>query len=127
MRKARLLKTVTWIWICALIAVSLQPIRPGAESPVHQMHRHFHFAAFSLTAFLLWRLLPGIKAALVSIAIGLFIEVMQYLLYHGPMEWWDVRDNTISAIVTILLLHTARALINSQKRARSNAQPTVRL
>jgi len=81
------------------------------------MHRPFHLVAFAITALLLWRwstgsghgssrravLVAGLQAALCTAALGAIIETLQHVMYNNPMEWWDLRDDALSAFVTILL------------------------
>ena len=119
------MKTWSAMWVGALVAVSLQPWRPGAVTALSQLHRPFHLAAFGLTALVLSRffdasgrpLLPPrfpparawIHAFLATIALGGVIEVLQHLIYRNRTEWGDVRDDALSAIAAILLVHAARA------------------
>jgi hypothetical protein len=89
------------------------------------VHRPFHLIAFALTAILLWgsfdaagwTLLPErfrparawLDALMATIFLGGAIELLQFALYHNPMEWWDVRDDAMGATAAILLVHAIRA------------------
>jgi hypothetical protein len=42
-------------------------------------------------------------AALSVVCLAVGIETAQYLLYRGPFEWWDVRDDAIGLVVAALL------------------------
>ncbi len=92
------------IWVLVLLAISLQPARPA---PVHNLHREFHLLAFGITALLIRR--KPWQSVLLTIALGVIIEFLQHLIYHLPLEWWDIRDDAIGAIFAITLLWGVRA------------------
>jgi hypothetical protein len=120
------LKFFAGLWITVVVAISLQPLRPPHGSGLSRLHRPAHFLLFGFTAFILsrlfaainWRQLPRYIAsrpwviAIVSTAaLGLAIELLQHLIYHNQMEWWDVRDDAIAAALAILLDLAARAAL----------------
>jgi hypothetical protein len=121
------LKIFTAIWVAGLLIVSLQPLRPAPTSGLYQLHRPFHFVVFALTALVLWSFFAitgwtlftprvsvtkaSIKAVFATIVLGGIIEVLQHLIYHNQMEWWDVRDDGVSAIAAILLGHAIRGAL----------------
>jgi hypothetical protein len=97
------------------------------------MHRSFHLVAFAITALLFRRCIAGheffgtgassirasLQAVLATIATGLVIETLQHLMYHIPMEWWDVRDDSIAAIGVAFLGHAAGAVLRPRNRGHS--------
>jgi hypothetical protein len=116
------MKTITSIWVGALIALSLQPLHPSPTSALHHFHRPFHFVAFALTALLfcryfstVFRIFPAVPswliALLTAVLIGLSLEFVQHLIYHNAMEWWDVRDDTIAAVLGVLLAQTFNQVV----------------
>jgi len=127
------LKIVASIWVAALVAVSLQPVRPDPASELHQMHQPFHIVAFAITALVLrhcvveWTQFPAGKAAiraslgavLGTSALGAVIELLQHVIYHNQMEWWDIRDDSLAAAAAICLAQGIHALVR-QRRAPSS-------
>lgn len=125
------MKILTASWVGVLAAVSLQPWRPGAGASLSQVHRPFHFAAFALTALLLWRFLvvvdrtfpasriltarAWLSALVATIVLGGVLELMQHAIYRNPMEWWDVRDDALAAIAAVLVGHATRAIRTAQR------------
>lgn len=107
--------------------MSLQPLRPSAGNALHYLHRPFHFVAFGLTALLLWRFFSvaawplifsgvlaarsGVGAVLATIVLGGTLELLQHLIYHNRMEWWDVRDDGSAAIAATLVASVARTAL----------------
>lgn len=89
--------TVAWLLLLAIIA--LQPSRPA---PMHIAHRELHFLAFAITALLIPR--KPLQSLTLTVAFGVTLEFLQHLIYHNPMEWWDVRDDAIGATAAIILL-----------------------
>ena len=104
------------LWIILVTVVALSPseakIFLGTETrsqdPVVKahtvvVHRRAHFFCFGLAALLLGALSRSRWALLVSgllvIAWGLTIEVTQHLVFGSIFEVWDVRDDSLSAIV----------------------------
>lgn len=91
-------RLATFFWIALLTATSLQPLRP---KPVAPLHRPFHFVAFTVTAVLMHK-----RAAIAfpaTILFGVALELAQSLLYHNPVEWWDIRDDALGALVGVML------------------------
>src|SRR5262249_15446667 len=74
-------------------------------------HRLFHFVGFGSTALVLILIAEGpareALAALNVAILGFTIEYCQYVLFALPaMEWWDVRDDVIACLVTLLLVRS---------------------
>lgn len=112
------LRRIAALWTAAVIAISLQPLRPS-HSAKSLLHRPAHFLLFGLTAVILWLFFaapPGRpdrafpKALAFTILLGYFIELLQHLIYRNRMEWWDVRDDALSAVAALALLALARFL-----------------
>src|SRR5579862_8469762 len=107
MLKRATLRPVAITWIAFLVAISLQPWRPRGESQsiVHQV---WHLVSFGAAGLMLLVLSRGRKqhwaAAAMVICLAVAIETSQHLLYKGPFEWWDVRDDTIGVLVGAALI-----------------------
>ena len=112
-----LAKRLTLPWVALLLAVSLQPVRYKAAG----FHRPLHLVAFALTASLLYlRAFPHHQAAasLASVLVLAFaIELAQARLYHNPIEWWDIRDDLLGALIG---LACGRLLASSILARRTN-------
>jgi hypothetical protein len=97
LKREQIILRIAQAWILLLIAGSLQPARPG---PVVGLHREAHWLAFAGAAFLLLALsrnrLQQICSAIALFLLGFSLEYLQHLIYRGPMEWWDVRDDTLA-------------------------------
>jgi len=119
------------IWTAAVVAISLQPFRPPHDSGLSRMHRPVHFLLFGVTALILWRVVasigrprrPWLCAILCTVALGLAIELLQHLTYRNPMEWWDVRDDALSAAAAVFLILLARSAVGRFRLHRSQASP----
>lgn len=65
-------------------------------------HRLAHFGAFGIAALSLAvvaETLPQRVGALTGVlALALAIELLQKAMNGGPIEYWDVRDDTLAAI-----------------------------
>lgn len=113
MTRSRLL-LIAQAWFLLLIVGSLQPARPG---PVHGLHRELHWLAFAVAAWLLFALSrsrrQAIGSALAVFGLGLGLEFLQHLIYRNPLEWWDVRDDTLAVLVAFAVYQFTLA----QKRA----------
>lgn len=75
-------------------------------------HRVAHVLAFGGAA-LIWIALGTngrgeFRGALIVLATGLLIETAQHLIYKGPIEWWDVRDDTIGILIAALIVRRTR-------------------
>ena len=97
-------RIVAQVWLILLIVGSLQPARP---SLVTGFHREIHWLAFAGATFLLLLLSRNrrqeIWSAVGVFLLGLSLECLQHLFYRNPMEWWDVRDDTLSILAAFAL------------------------
>lgn len=108
------------VWLVCLIAGSLLPYdakvamgtRPGFPVNPHLpvvtlKHRLFHWISFGSTAVLLTLLgrnrYQEVGAAAATVGLGVAIELAQHWIYRSGMEWWDVRDDTLAALVAVAL------------------------
>ena len=80
-------------------------------------HRVAHVGAFVAVALLLLPLARTSRetwlmaAAIFCIACGM--EVLQYYVFHlhrerQPLEWWDIRDNTVGVLLALLAVRFTR-------------------
>ena len=108
------------VWILLIVIGSFLPSKtkralgtvtrsrvPAVRAMAVREHRVVHFVQFGIAALLLSVLGANLSqrssALLGIIMLGLLIEYAQHLLGRGPLEWWDVRDDTYSACVGCLL------------------------
>ena len=143
---ARRVKLIAWLWTAAVVAISLQPLRPHHGSALSRMHRPLHFLLFGITALILWRLFvsvdwpripklfaarPWLVALLSTAALGTAIELLQHLIYRDRMEWWDVRDDSLAAIGAVLPIMLTRSstcrLLHLRPQPASSPPPASRL
>ena len=96
------LTRILQMWIFLFAAGSLQPFRPKglhAAGP----HRALHIGVFAGTALVLVALSEGrrqkLGRAFALAGLGLFLEFAQHIFYRNPMEWWDVRDDTLAIVL----------------------------
>jgi hypothetical protein len=63
-----------------------------------------HLVIFGATALIYRALVRGRIAFCWVVALALFIETAQFLIYRTAdgFEWWDLRDDTIAAAVVLL-------------------------
>lgn len=101
------------IWIAILIVGSLLPLH--AKIALHTLnisrvpaqaswnHRAFHFIGFGIAAYLLSALSPNTRqrvlAVMVTITLGIVLELIQQHVGRNPFETWDVRDDSIAALI----------------------------
>jgi hypothetical protein len=112
------------------MCISLQPARPSGASELHSLHRPFHFLAFALTTFVLWRFFAAIRSPfppsrgfapsgltsfVATFALGWLIEALQHFIYRNPMEWWDVRDDGLAALGALLVGSVVRYALATRK------------
>ncbi|MFL6448259.1 MAG: hypothetical protein ACJ746_11295 [Bryobacteraceae bacterium] len=132
--RAYLVRIAPWWVLCVIIGSFL----PGsskealgtANSPaaiaqghVATKHRLAHFVTFGSTALLVVVIAETaseqLAAGLAVAALGLLIECTQYAVTGvSEMEWWDVRDDALAAIGTLLLAQclNLRGLIVRSRR-----------
>ena len=98
------------VWVICLIVASLQPFRPEATKQGHSArHQIAHVAVFGATGVILLALARSRREDWVAVGgvvvLATFIEVAQLLLYRSPegFEWWDVREDSIGALLALLL------------------------
>ena len=76
----------------------------SAAEHVTSGHRLYHFVAFGSTALLLLLVAAtrGEQFAAVAgtILLGVSLEYVQHWVFHGALEWWDIRDDTIGVLLT---------------------------
>jgi len=101
-------------WILLLIVGSLQPVRPRPVLvSVVSLHRLIHWLAFSGASLLLLYLCrtraQEIRSVLSVFFLGLFLEYAQHLIYHNPIEWWDVRDDAFAILAALVIYRFTRA------------------
>jgi hypothetical protein len=108
-QRARIIRRITQAWLLLLIVGSLQPARPG---PVVGLHREIHWLAFAGATFLLLLLSRNrrqeIRSAIGAFLLGLSLECVQHLIYRHPMEWRDVRDDTLAILAAFALYQFTR-------------------
>lgn len=122
-KRARIIRRITQAWLLLLIVGSLQPARPG---PVVGLHREIHWLAFAGATFLLLVLSRNrrqeIRSVIAACLLGLSLEYLQHLIYRNPMEWRDVRDDTLAVLVAFVLYRlagTCRAVFAPRVAQRS--------
>jgi hypothetical protein len=106
----QLFRTAALAWFLLLIVGSLQPARP---SLVRSAHREIHYLAFAGGALLLFCLSQSRRqeslAAAATLMLGVSIETLQHIIYHNPMEWWDIRDDGLAILAALVLYRFAGA------------------
>ncbi len=129
------LKQIAILWIAALVLGSVSPIEVkvavGTETKSHStmvkrktftQHRIFHFLGFGVAAALLsaisWTLPQRLVNCLLLIALGCFLEWLQYVaLGSRHLETWDMRDDAIAVAVGALLAGVLRFGADARQRA----------
>lgn len=85
-----------------LTLVSVSPLDRTVLGTASRFHRPAHWLAFGFLAFLLALLVRSPTQRLFGlaaiVALGAFIECVQYLLYTQPLETWDIRDDICGAL-----------------------------
>ncbi|HUB79440.1 MAG TPA: hypothetical protein VMB03_11610 [Bryobacteraceae bacterium] len=98
------------LWIAAVAGASLQSYRPPQTAGLHRL---FHFAVFALTTAILRRSStsrwPLLRSALSAAMLGAVLELFQTQTRY-PIEWWDIRDDAIGALIGALAWATASRL-----------------
>ena len=108
MKRDQLILPIACAWILLLIVGSLQPARPA---PMAGLHLGIHWLAFAVLSLLLLILsrtrrqeVFGVVAACL---LGLSLEYLQHLIYRNPMEWHDVRDDSLAVLAAFALYRLA--------------------
>jgi hypothetical protein len=100
--KRRILFCVAQGWIFVVITGSLQPHRPLW---MMHWHRQTHLLAFAGAAFLLLfsfrTIRQRIRSAACLVIPAVLLELCQHMLYHGPIEWRDVADDTLAVFLCV--------------------------
>ncbi len=110
-----LIRRLAQVWFLLLVVGSLQPVRPVMVVGLHasELHRHIHWLAFAGAAFLLLLLARSrrqkIQALVVTCLLGLSLEYLQHFTYRSPMEWLDVRDDTVAILAAVAVYWLAGA------------------
>jgi hypothetical protein len=104
----QIIRRIAQAWLVLVIVGSLQPARPAT---VVGLHREIHWLAFaglaSLLLFLCGKVGQEISAATAICFLGLSLEYVQHLVYRKSMEWRDVRDDIMAALVAFALYRLA--------------------
>jgi len=86
-------------------------LHPTGTGPVVGLHREIHWLSFGGAAFLLLLLSRNrrqeIRSVIATCLLGLSLEYMQHLVYYIDLEWPDVYDDTLAAIVALALYRLA--------------------
>ena len=108
MNRSQIIRRIAQGWLLLLILGSLQPVRPA---PFVGLHRGIHILAFAGAAFLLLLISrtrrQQIRGVIAMCLLGLFLESAQHLVYRHPMEWRDVRDDTLAVLAAFALYQSA--------------------
>ena len=100
------LRIVTCLSFLVLIVGSLQRGRPGFFRP---FHREIHWLAFAGAAFLLLLLSRNRREEILGVLgtcfLAISLEYLQHRIFlpHDPMEWHDVRDDALGAMLALAL------------------------
>jgi len=112
--KKSTLSGVAALFLAGLFYLSLhQPRRNGGTI----LHRVEHVGAFGALGLLLLPLARNrretwfIAAAIFCVGCGM--ELLQYHVFHfarfrQPVEWWDIRDNTVGVLLALLAVRFTR-------------------
>ncbi len=90
--------------------------QPG---PASDLHREIHWLAFGCAALLLLLLARNRREQAYNVIalslLGLSLEYLQALIYHNPVEWFDVRDDVLA---TAAVFAVYECLVGFQKSPR---------
>jgi glycopeptide antibiotics resistance protein len=100
--------------LAGLFYLSLNQARRNGGTIAHRVD---HIGAFGALALLLLPLARNrretwlITAASLCVACGM--ELLQYHVFHfasnrQPIEWWDIRDNTVGILLALLAVQFTR-------------------
>ena len=104
------MRYIVAIWVLLLSVVSLGPmwlkyhfLRTGGH-----MHVPGHFLMFMVTAMLLCWSATSVRSRLLrafgAFLIGFTTEWLQAVIYHNPIEWRDIRTDTLGIIAGFLIV-----------------------
>jgi hypothetical protein len=109
-------------WAVILLVISLQPARPGNihSGPAHHIAHFFGFGALALLSAmgLGFSDRNSVYAGLASFSWGMMIEYLQHAHNQVPIEWYDVRDNSLGIIAFMILWHSLYRRIDGLTGAR---------
>jgi len=93
--------------VLALVIGSILPEDAKVAIGTHYQHRLYHLLSFGSTAYLLTLIARTARerlyALLFVIALGAALEFSQHGIFGNPIEWWDIRDDTLGAFAAALL------------------------
>ena len=96
------------IWVLVLALGSFLPDHAKGAIGTHSLHRLYHLISFGSTAYLLSLIARDTRERLAAasfvIFLGLTLEFFQHIVFHIPLEWWDVRDDTLGVLAAALLI-----------------------
>jgi len=135
--RAYLVRIAPWWVLCVIIGSFLpgpskdalgttNPPEATAQGRVVATHRLAHFLTFGSTALLLVVIAETasqqLGAGLGVAALGFIIECTQYAVIGlTGIEWWDVRDDALAAIGTLLVaqwLNLRGLLVDGRSRSK---------
>ncbi len=107
---------------------TINPSKVASKGGVALKHRSAHFLTFGLTALLFVMIAETASeqlwAGLAVAGLGFLVECSQYaFLGLDALEWWDVRDDMIAAIATLVI---AQWLNLPEKLVDRRARPQLR-
>ena len=94
------------LWASLTVVASLQPLRIRPLAYGHGLHSVAHVVAFGVLAGLaVLCAKPGFRSFAVGacILLGALLESIQSALYGSAMEWSDLRDDALGAVVFSVL------------------------
>jgi hypothetical protein len=96
------------MWVLVLAAGSFLPDHAKDAIGTHAVHRLYHLVSFGSTAYLLSLIARDTRerfaASFFVIALGCALEYGQHVVFHIPIEWWDIRDDTLGVLAAALLI-----------------------
>lgn len=104
-RLTRAWRFLGWVWIAAVIVLSLSP--PLPEAPVEQGDKLGHLAAYALLMLWFAHLAPGradrIRHALGFVALGIALEFAQGMTGYRMFDVADMAANTTGVVIGWLI------------------------
>jgi len=115
-----LLMRIALLWTAAIVIGSFLPIGvkeaigtetrsslPAVQHRAAVRHRAGHLVAFGIAALLFatasTKNSHRLCYFLLMAALGSTIEYSQHVIFGSVFEWWDIRDDTLAAVVGSLL------------------------